>query len=126
MHYAVRLLLRNLGFTALAVGSLALGICANALIFSIVQGVLMHSLAYPNSDRLVFVWSTPPGHPDQKRPFSVDSFLALREQNRVLEHVGTVGGVEDTANLAGGPGNLPEQVASQKFTAEVSEALSAK
>ena len=126
MHYAVRLLLRNRAFAAVAVVSLALGIGANTLIFSVVHGVLMRSLPYPNSERLVFVWLIPPGHPDQKRPFSVDSFLALREQNRVLEHVGTIGGVEDTANLAGGPGDLPEQVASQKFSSDIPQALSAK
>ena len=34
----------------------------------------------------------------------------MREQSRVLEHVGTIGGVDDTATLTGAPGDLPEQV----------------
>src|SRR6266516_4348874 len=62
----------------------------------------------PDSDRLVFVWFTPPSHPEQKRPASAADFFALREQSLALEHVGTVGGVDDTANLTGGPGDLPE------------------
>src|SRR5216684_3406017 len=108
LRYASRLLVRNPGFTAVVVLSIALGIGANTLMFSIVHAVLIRSLPYPDSDRLVFVWFTPPNHPDQKRAATAADFLVLREQNRVLEDVGTVGGVDDTANFTGGPGDPPE------------------
>jgi hypothetical protein len=52
MRHAVRLLVKNPGFTAMAVVSLALGIGANTLIFNIVHAVLLRSLPYPGSDRL--------------------------------------------------------------------------
>src|SRR5215467_702912 len=101
MRYALRLLLKDPSFTAVAVISLGLGIGANTLMFSIVHAVLIRSLAYPDSDRLVFIWFTPPNHPEQKRAASTADFLALRQADGVLEHVGTVGGVDDTATFTG-------------------------
>jgi putative ABC transport system permease protein len=126
MRYAVRLLLRDPGFTALAVLSIALGIAGNTLMFSIVDAVLIRSLPYPESDRLVFVWFTPPNHPEQKRAATAANFLALRVQNRALEDIGTVGGVDDTATFEAGPGCFAEQVGGQRFSAAIPKALGAK
>lgn len=126
MRHAVRLLLKDRGFAAVAVLSLAFGIGGNTLLFSIVHAVLLRPLPYPGSDRLVFVWFVPPKQRDQKRAATIDAYLALREGNPVLEDVGTVGGVEDTINLAGQLGEPPQQLPSQGFTAAVPRALDAK
>ncbi|WP_433963526.1 ABC transporter permease [Tunturiibacter psychrotolerans] len=63
LKYALRQLGRSPGFTSVCLITLALGIGANTAMFSIVQGLVLAPLPFPNADRLVFLWQNRPGIP---------------------------------------------------------------
>src|SRR5256886_16970997 len=85
LKFAFRQLLQTLGFTAVAVLSLELGIGANTAMFSVPNVLLLRALPYPNSERLVRVFRTSPQ--SQTWPHSVANFFDHREQNSVFERM---------------------------------------
>jgi hypothetical protein len=88
--YALRSFRRYRAFAATAVGCLALGIAANALIFSLVNAALLQPLPYPEADRIVMVRFTPPQQPDQKLGTNAGGYFFIREHSRVFERMGVL------------------------------------
>ena len=91
LRYAVRMLLKQPGFTLVAILALALGIGANTAIFSVVNAVLLRPLNFPEPEGLVAVWkrdtSLPPAQAQNRSTISYPDFEDWRAQNRVFEGV---------------------------------------
>jgi len=97
LRRAARRLARTPGFTLLALATLALGIGANAALFSVVHAVLLKPLPFSRPDELFHVWSR---HTSTDRyPFSLPEFCDYRDRNHTL--VALAGAANWTGNLAG-------------------------
>jgi putative ABC transport system permease protein len=105
--YAVRVLLRKPGFTAIAVLTLALGVAANSAIFSLINGILLRPLPYPHSERLVNLWSIYASSQGQHDIFSPANFLDVQSRTRTLEAVGAYTEASFTLSGAGQPEFFP-------------------
>src|SRR5918911_1645146 len=85
LRYGLRMLLKNPGFTLVAVVALALGIGANSAIFSVVNALLLRPLPFEQPDRLVQVWESSAKLGRNEIPASFPNFADWREQNHVFE-----------------------------------------
>ena len=102
-RYAVRTLRKNPGFTAVAVLTLALGIGANAAIFSVIRAVLLKPPPYANANRLVLLGETRPSTPGYSGAISAPNYLDWAQQHQVFEQMAAVTG--GSATLSRGTAN---------------------
>ncbi len=85
IRYGVRMLLKNPGFTTIAVLTLSLGIGANTAIFSVVNGVLLRDLPFPEADRVVTLWENNTFDGLERDDVSPANFLDWRERQKSFE-----------------------------------------
>jgi putative ABC transport system permease protein len=91
LGFAFRQLLKNPGFTAVVVLTLALGIGANTAIFSVLDGVLLQSLPYRDPNRLVWLYQNKPKREWLQWPMGTEKFKFWREHSRTFEQIGLAG-----------------------------------
>ncbi len=113
IRFAIRGLLQKPGFSIVAILTLALGIGANTAIFSVVNGVVLRPLQYPEAERLMFITSQFSGRFDQFW-VSAPEFIEFRERNKAFESVGA---------YTVGAANLGTEIPSRPVTASVSHDL---
>src|ERR1700749_2217989 len=87
-NQVLRRLARAPLFTAITLITLAVGIGANTVVFSVVEGVLLKPLSYPHSEQLVGVWYHLDGIPIDKLPMAPFLYFIEREQGKTFEDIG--------------------------------------
>src|SRR5260370_7464105 len=84
LRYGLRLLRHAPGFTAVAVGALALGIGANTAIFSTVDAVLLRPLPFADPDRVVMVWEENSAASFPRNTPAPGNFVVWQNRNHVF------------------------------------------
>src|SRR5687767_10325180 len=87
VRYSTRMLLKHPAYTLIAVITLALGIGANAAIFSIVNDVLLRSLPFQEPDRIVTLWENNTKENIARDDASPANFLDWRERQQVFSAI---------------------------------------
>src|SRR5579862_3184693 len=105
VRFGLRMLRKNLGFTAVAVITLALGIGANTAIFSVIDAVLVHPLPFDAPGRLVWLNGKMPM--TDEAGVSPPDFRDYRANNQTFDQLAAMGYAPGPANLSG---DKPEQV----------------
>src|SRR5262245_57873497 len=116
LRFGARMLLKNPGFTTIAVITLALGIGANTAIFSVVNAVLIRAFPYREADRLVIVWETRRG---EQNTVSPANFFDWQDQNSVFD--GMAAYADTRVNFIGD--GEPEEIPAQRTTANLFSVL---
>lgn len=112
LKQVLRRLSRTPMFTAVTLITLAAGVGANAVVFSVIEGILLKPLPYPKSQELVIVDQTAPGINVGDMPGSPSTYFIYREQNRSFQDIGMTTG--DSVSVTGVA--EPEQVRAQMVT----------
>jgi putative ABC transport system permease protein len=118
LRFGLRLLRKSPGFALVTIAVLALGIGANAAVFSVIDAVLLRSLPLRNPERVVMLWEKNPalgGSIGERLPAAYLTFLEWQRQATQFE---AIAGFEDANfNLTGGP--EPERIEGARSSANI-------
>jgi putative ABC transport system permease protein len=123
IRYGLRMMAKNPGFTFFVVAVLALGIAANAAIFSVADAVLVRPLPYRQGDRLVMVWEDASAYGFPRDTPAAGNFADWKARNQVFEDM-AASTFSASFNLTG-DGN-PEEIPGDFVTANLFSVLGAR
>lgn len=115
IRYGLRMLRKNPAFTFIAVIALMLGIASTTVIFSVVDGVLLRTLPYPNADQLVAVSQTMRATGTSRDAAAPANYVDWATQNDVFVQMAAARGWQ--GNLS--DGDVPERVRATMATASL-------
>ena len=115
LRYGLRMLVKNPGFTIVAVIALALGIGANSAIFSVVNTVLLRPLPFKDPDRLVMVWEDASKNGYPRDTPAAANYMDWRAQNQVFESMAAL--ADMSFNLTGT--GEPERIDGRRVSASL-------
>src|SRR5262245_20300689 len=119
---AIRSFMRNRGFVAAAVLSLALGVGANTAIFSVASALLLRPLPYQDADRLTILWNRSPGLGIAEDWFSTAQYFDIKTSAQSFEEVAVAIGGND--NLPGD--GEPERIGTIRVSTNLLPMLGAR
>ena len=119
LSYGARMLLKNPGFTLIALITLSLGIGANTALYSVINGVLLNPLPFRDSDRLMAIWTADLRRAQSKEGTSWLDFSDLRAQNRSFERLAGWTEIDHTLT----EGNEPQRLSCAWVTADFFQLL---
>jgi putative ABC transport system permease protein len=130
LRYGARMLLKQPGFTAVAVITLALGIGANTAIFSVVNAALIKPLPYREPDRLVQFWETNPLKNWTQATVAPANLFDWQKQNQVFEEIAAYSGSDKKGPTLSGlqmeSNGEPERIRALYVTGNIFSVLGAK
>jgi predicted permease len=113
VRYGLRMLGKNPGFTAVAILTLALGIGANTVLFSVVNGVLLNPLRFAEPDRLIALYARTPNY--DRASISYPNFLDWVRENRSFYALAAYRPDDFTLSGRGEPERVAAEMVSASF-----------
>lgn len=123
LRLAIRSLRRSAGFTTAVVATLGLGIGIATAVFSLLQGMVLRPLPYPEADRLVTAWETDEPNESFTEGFSVPDFVDVRTAVRGLDRIAALSFPQLNLRPKEGP---PERITGGAATADLLPLLGAR
>ena len=115
LRYGVRVLVKNKGFAAVAVLTLALGIGANTAIFSVVNAAILRPLPYPDPPRLLVLWGNVKRVRVERRGASYPDYRDWRDQSRSFDAMAAFDGAQFTLTGIDVPERIPGEYVSPSY-----------